>query len=111
MFHATSLDPTDPQLKLYQNGEEIDQYSGDRSHDHLAEYIKDKSSVFARSFAQGVMKSSTEKSSGDSASVVAIAKKGTNVFGESVEVKEDKLEQLITDGHVFVKFYAPWCGQ
>jgi hypothetical protein len=80
MFDAASLVVPDPQLKLYQNGKEIDQYSGDRSHDHLAEYIKDKSSVFARSFAQGVMKGSTEKGSGESVSVAGGTKKGTNVF-------------------------------
>jgi thiol-disulfide isomerase/thioredoxin len=99
-------------LKLYQNGEEIDQYTGDRSHDHLTEYIKDKSSVFARSFAQGVLKGSTGATSDASVSAVGGgANKGTNVFGDSVEVKEEKLEQLIKEGPVFVKFYAPWCGQ
>jgi thiol:disulfide interchange protein len=35
----------------------------------------------------------------------------TNAEGVSVSVGEVELERMIQDGPVFVKFYAPWCGQ
>jgi hypothetical protein len=92
---------TDPQLKLYQNSQEIDQYAGDRSHAHLTEYVQDKSRVFARSLAQNVLvESGREK-----------AASGVNAEGISVNAGEEELDRMIKDGPVFVKFYAPWCGQ
>ncbi|KAG7562713.1 hypothetical protein FFLO_01873 [Filobasidium floriforme] len=89
-----------PQLKLYQNSQEIDQYTGDRSHGHLTEYVQDKSRIFARSLAQNVLvESGREK-----------VTSGVNAEGISVNAGEEELDRMIKDGPVFVKFYAPWCG-
>lgn len=100
-LHPTPFHYTDPQLKLYQNSQEIDQYTGDRSHAHLTEYVQDKSRVFARSLAQNVLvESGREK-----------ATSGVNAEGISVNAGEEELDRMIKDGPVFVKFYAPWCGQ
>jgi hypothetical protein len=99
--NPTPFHYTDPQLKLYQNSQEIDQYTGDRSHSHLTEYVQDKSRVFARSLAQNVLvESGREK-----------AASGVNAEGISVNAGEEQLDGMIKDGPVFVKFYAPWCGQ
>lgn len=92
----------DPSLKLYQNSKEVDSYTGDRSHGHLTDYIQDKSRNFARSLSQSVLVN--EAGQAKAASVV-------NGEGISVSVQEEELERMIKDGPVFVKYYAPWCGQ
>jgi hypothetical protein len=114
LIHWYLLPPlTDPQLKLYQNGVEIDQYTGDRSYDHLSTYIQDKSTVFARSFAQGILDVEDEEDKDEDRGLEG--KGGTvgvpNKSGISLVADEEQLDKLITQGPVFVKFYAPWCGQ
>jgi hypothetical protein len=84
----------------YEDGKELEKYSGDRSYDTLASFIDTQSKRYIRSLgARGA------DSSGHSAEP---SPAGVNMDGIAEEVDQAKLQQMKEDGPVFVKFYAPW---
>lgn len=84
----------------YEDGQESEKYTGDRSYDTLAHFIDTQSKRYIRSLGA--------KGADPSGQSVASTTGGINVDGIAEEVDQTKLEQLKEAGPVFVKFYAPW---
>ncbi|KAJ9096608.1 hypothetical protein QFC19_007141 [Naganishia cerealis] len=93
-----------PQIKLYQDGKELEQYSGDRTYETLAEYIENQSKQYVRSLGTNAARSEFTEQGIKSASDTS-----TNSEGIAKEVDHATFERLKSLGPVFVKFYAPCC--
>lgn len=95
---------TDPQINLYSDGRFLQTYSGDRSAEHLTQFIRDQSVAYTSKQSAGEGEESEEYGSRTGLG-------RPNPQGRAVEVDHLGLEQLKMQGPVLVDFYAPWCGQ
>ncbi|KAJ9121734.1 hypothetical protein QFC22_002355 [Naganishia vaughanmartiniae] len=93
-----------PQLKLYGDGKEIEEYSGDRSYETIAQYIDSQSKRYIRS-----LDTNAARSDGVDQAAVSASDAAVNAEGTAEEVDETTLERYKSLGPVFVKFYAPCC--
>ncbi|KAJ9102535.1 hypothetical protein QFC21_002936 [Naganishia friedmannii] len=94
----------DPQLKLYGDGKEFEEYSGDRSYETLAQYIDNQSKQYIRS-----LDTNAARSEGAEQAVMSASDASVNAKGTAEEVDETTLEHYKSLGPLFVKFYAPCC--
>ncbi|THH32163.1 hypothetical protein EUX98_g2007 [Antrodiella citrinella] len=107
-----------PQMNLYRDGQFVDTYKKARDFDlltaYLDEYIEPKETVEP----EPTLSSSTPDlpiATLDTKELIAATfklpeEKTYNPGGNVVILNEKSFTETIADGHVFVKFYAPWCG-
>lgn len=81
-------------LVLHQDGKRVGVYDGDRSYEDLTRYINDH------------VRDYVENSRRDSHSIA----EAPNQSGEVQILDSSTFSGLISEGPVFVKFFAPWCG-
>lgn len=84
----------------YEDGRDIERYSGSRSYEHLAQFIDTHSKRYVRSLG--------EAPSDSAGQAIMSSSVGVNPDGIAEEVDETGLAELKAAGPVFVKFYAPW---
>ncbi|CAE6365890.1 unnamed protein product [Rhizoctonia solani] len=84
-----------PQVILFKEGEKIEEYSGDRTPDDLSSWIDKRVADYAQS--------STSASSSTSSTTL-------NPNGEVLILTPETFDKGLSEGPIFVKFYAPWCG-
>lgn len=87
----------------YGDGKELEEYSGDRSYETIAQYIDKQSKQYIRS-----LDTNAARSDGAEQAVMAASDASINAEGTAEEVDEATLEHYKSLGPVFVKFYAPW---
>mgnify|MGYP002718980022 CR=1 FL=1 len=92
-------DPENPVLR-YEDGKDIERYSGSRSYDHLAQFINTHSKRYVRSLGEVPLDAAGQ--------AVLLSSSGVNPEGIAEEVNQERLAELKAAGPVFVKFYAPW---
>lgn len=94
-----------PMIKLYADGKEVEIYSGDRTYQHLNQYIQEHSLNYTREHGKKVAMASqvditSPRHDGDA----------PNPSGEVLELDSESLRTLLKSGPAYVEFYAPWCG-
>jgi hypothetical protein len=87
----------------YGDGKELEEYSGDRSYETIAQYIDNQSTQYIRS-----LDAHAAGFNGVEQAVLSASDASVNAEGTAEEVDETTLERYKSLGPVFVKFYAPW---
>lgn len=85
-----------PQVMLFQDGKKITEYSGDRTPDALSSFVDKQVAEYAQA------STSTPGSSPSSPHL--------NPSGSVLPLSSGTFEGALSEGPIFVKFYAPWCG-
>ncbi|KAI1792500.1 thioredoxin-domain-containing protein [Ganoderma leucocontextum] len=101
-----------PQMNLYKDGKYLETFSQSRTIDILTNYLA--------AHAEPRNPPAAESSSKETASPVTPDKdelaeqiashEDLNPTGTVLSLDEKNFRQIIDKGHVFVKFFAPWCG-
>ncbi|KDQ14118.1 hypothetical protein BOTBODRAFT_32911, partial [Botryobasidium botryosum FD-172 SS1] len=86
-----------PSIRLYKDGEQVEQYNGDRDYERLAEFIDMKSRTYA-------LESTAPETPAPARETYP------NPMGEVLVLDSSSFARVIESGSVFVKFFAPWCG-
>ncbi|XP_048730361.2 thioredoxin domain-containing protein 5-like [Ostrea edulis] len=89
-----------PTLLFFRNGEKVDEYQGGRSLEELQNYIEIQLST------KNVNADRTDEKIPD---VIPDSKPEENLAAV-FELEADSFTAGISEGLVFVKFFAPWCG-
>ncbi|KAF9518405.1 hypothetical protein BS47DRAFT_1325399 [Hydnum rufescens UP504] len=83
-----------PKITMYQDGQAMETYNGDRSLEDVSEYIDEHVRVFTR----------REISPGATSPIVP------NALGHVVQLTDTTFGAAVAEGPLFVKMFAPWCG-
>lgn len=94
-----------PQMNIYVNGEDVEQFQGAREWDKLVPFI-DKYAVHKPS------EPSTEqnKPNTEEERVDQIPENALNKDGMVKALTSQTFDSFLDEGPAFIKFYAPWCG-
>ncbi|KAG8883171.1 hypothetical protein FRB97_007106 [Tulasnella sp. 331] len=84
-FHMAQNIRHYPDMKLYRNGKELETFEGERSMELLVTYIDSKIAEHTPS-------------------------KVMNPEGKLLSLSQKTFSNVLEEGPVFVKFFAPWCG-
>lgn len=90
-----------PTLLWYKNGEKVDQYRGKRDIDSLKEYIDSQ------------LKADAEEPNTEKLEPTKVPQKTEPSAEETsgvIILNEENFDDVVAEGVIFVKFYAPWCG-
>jgi len=93
-----------PQMNLYKNGVYVETFTDPRDVDILREYLSkhaEPKKVPARQVVGHTSDLETPLGGSDNEH---------NPTGTVMVLNDKNFKQTIQEGHVFVKFYAPWCG-
>ncbi|XP_061182893.1 thioredoxin domain-containing protein 5-like [Saccostrea echinata] len=90
-----------PTLYFFRNGEKVDEYQGGRSLEDLLDYMEIQLS------AKNVNADRTDEKIPDA---IPEEKEPEETLEAVFELEADSFTGGISEGLVFVKFFAPWCG-
>ncbi|TFY63356.1 hypothetical protein EVG20_g6352 [Dentipellis fragilis] len=98
-----------PHMNIYHDGKYLDQFKGIRSREHLDEFLaKHASSVLAAATsAQAPPPSEAAKAD---VKVHEEPPVDVNPNGQVLKLTPANFANVVQEGGVFVKFFAPWCG-
>ena len=85
-----------PQVMLFQNGNKIKEYAGDRTHDDLSSFVDKQVAEYAQEPA--------------STSAADLGSTHLNPDGQVLPLSVETFEKTLSEGPTFIKFFAPWCG-
>ncbi|CAE6396609.1 unnamed protein product [Rhizoctonia solani] len=85
-----------PQVMLFKEGKKIEEYSGDRTYDDLSSWVDKRVADYAQSSTSTL--SSTPSTT------------NLNPNGDVLVLTPETFGKSLSDGPIFIKFYAPWCG-
>lgn len=85
-------------MNIYQDGKFVETFTKTREHDLLTEFM---SKYIATATPEASEPASTEP-------VVTEPVVSVNPTGEVLTLTSSNFQDVITAGHVFIKFYAPW---
>ncbi|GBE79006.1 hypothetical protein SCP_0202030 [Sparassis crispa] len=110
-----------PQMNLYRNGVFQEMFSGARDYDRLTAFISTHAEP--TTVAEPEPEPEPEPTSAPAALVVedryiaehresyrAAPARDLNPSGTVLELNENTFRDVVDDGMIFVKFFAPWCG-
>ncbi|KIM79468.1 hypothetical protein PILCRDRAFT_823363 [Piloderma croceum F 1598] len=108
-----------PQLNLYRNGEFVDTFEGVREYDALLEYMnKHAEPTSTLTPTPQAPPSATSPSTVELPTVtksvevlhVQTPRADVNPSGSVLELGPHNFQDVVDQGPVFVKYFAPWCG-
>ncbi|KZT63979.1 thioredoxin-like protein [Daedalea quercina L-15889] len=85
-----------PQMNLYRDGKFVETYRQSRAYDLLTSYL----SAHAEPTSLPALPGTTE----------APVATDVNPDGKVYALDEKTFQNAVDEGHIFIKFYAPWCG-
>ncbi|KAI0765574.1 thioredoxin-domain-containing protein [Irpex lacteus] len=97
-----------PQMNLYKDGEFVEKWRQARDIEKLREYLSKHAEPTKKAVAV-----ETASLTDDDVLLEAMQPepgKEHNPTGTLLVLDESNFEKTIQEGHVFIKFYAPWCG-
>ncbi|KAH8105423.1 thioredoxin-domain-containing protein [Cristinia sonorae] len=105
-----------PQMNLYRDGEFVDTYKKSREFDLLTAYISDQLKVKPTATTESTpLLPAVTESVLDTQQLIAESftlpdQKTYNPSGEVIALNGRTFPEVVSGGHIFVKFFAPWCG-
>ncbi|KAH9936885.1 thioredoxin-domain-containing protein [Epithele typhae] len=103
-----------PQMNLYRNGEFVETFRKSRNHDILTNYLTSHAEPRNPHAAETAQPSSTTVEAAEPENDELVQEfashKDANPGGIVLSLDESNYQNTIDEGHVFVKFFAPWCG-
>ncbi|KAI0773638.1 thioredoxin-like protein [Fomes fomentarius] len=103
-----------PQMNLYRNGEFVETFRQARSIDILNKYIaahaEPRNPPAPDPAPESTPAPSVPESDKDELVEEVVHREDVNPTGAVISLDESNFHAIVNKGHVFVKFFAPWCG-
>ncbi|KAI0719220.1 thioredoxin-domain-containing protein [Fomitopsis betulina] len=109
-----------PQMNLYRDGQFLETYREPRSYDLLTSYISkhaEPTSLPTLPETTAPVVTATpevhfeaQQQQQRETHQAAVPAKDLNPDGKVLVLDDKTFRDVVTEGHIFVKFYAPWCG-
>ncbi|KAI0337496.1 thioredoxin-domain-containing protein [Trametopsis cervina] len=98
-----------PQMNLYKDGKFVETWNKARDFEALKDYLAKRAEPKQQKTVP-VEQRVTDGKVEETATPGTIGDKEHNPDGKVIILNEKNFDQTIQDGHVFIKYYAPWCG-
>jgi len=102
-----------PQLNLYRDGEFVDTFTGGRDYDLLRDYMEKHAEPTSSSSPSMVAPTTVEAPTMTTPSEVLhvqTSRADVNPSGSVLPLEPNNFQEVVDQGPVFIKFFAPWCG-
>ncbi|KAI0706903.1 thioredoxin-like protein [Cerioporus squamosus] len=100
-----------PQMNLYRDGKFVETFRQSRDIDILTKYITANAEPRNPPAPEPPAEDSPAAASEDDALLDEVVhREDVNPDGVVLSLNEKNFQQTVDKGHVFVKFFAPWCG-
>jgi thioredoxin domain-containing protein 5 len=90
----------------YEDGVEKEVYKGDRSYVHISSYIEEHS----KKVEKVEHPEDTVVDEKEQAPIAPVIRSNVNANGQVMVLNKETFGSAVSDGPLFVKYYAPWCG-